>query len=167
MRLALIAGFFALSACAPLPPLPPRPDFRSHPGIQDGADKLQTYYRYRLTPEPDGDAYRYGSLTIPKSRLGDFMDHQGDTVAARWARNGNRMIAAGWVLGLALETAAVVVGAQAGQGEAVRNAWWLALAPAGLLVWTYHWAGDGWFRRPAAAHYDLQLKRELGITPDF
>lgn len=163
---ALLAAAVLLTACAPLPPLPPRPDFKSHPGIRDGADKLQTYYNYRLTPSLDGGAYDYGKLSIPKSRLDDFMDHQGDTVAARWARNGDRMIAAGWVLGLALEGAAIALSSQAPEGDAFKNAWWVTLAPAGLLVWTYHWIGDGWFRRPAAAHYDLQLKRELGVTQD-
>ncbi len=153
-----------LTGCAALPDLPPRPDFRSHAGIRDEADKLQTYYNFRLTPSDGG--YRYGSLEIPKARLGAFMDQQGDTQAARWARKGNAFIGTGWTLAFGLEAAAVAIGAQAGAGDPARNAWWVGILPAALLGWTFHWIGDNWFRRPAVAHYDLTLKRELGLTRD-
>jgi hypothetical protein len=161
-----IGAALGLAACAPLPPLPPRPDFQSHPGIRDEADKLQTYYNWRLTPALYGAGYAYGKLSIPKAQLGPFLDHQGDTLAAGWARRGNAFIGAGWTLALGLEGAAVAIGAQAGGGDPARNAWWLALGPAALLGWTFHWIGDNWFRRPAAAHYDLLLKRELDLTQD-
>lgn len=164
MRLSLLLLPLCLSACARLPTLPPRPDFSRHPGIKDAADKLQTYYNYRLTREEGG--YRYGRLDIPAQALGAFMDQQGDTVAAHWARSGQRLIVAGWSLAAALEATAIGVGALAEGGSPARNAWWLGLLPAVGIGWTFHWAGDGTFRRPAVAHYDLQLKRELGLTRD-
>lgn len=164
MRFSLAAMPFLLCACAALPQLPPRPDFRDHPGIRDEADKLRTYYNYRLTPKDDG--YRYGALTIPRSQLGPFMDHQGDTVAAHWARQGQGLIVGGWTLAFGVEAAAVGVGALASDGDPARNGWWLGLLPAFFLGWGFQWVGDGYFRRPAVAHYDLQLKRELGLTRD-
>jgi hypothetical protein len=163
LSLVVMAGL--LSACAPLPPLPPRPDFRAHPGIKDEADKLQVYYNYRLTPASDG-GYRYGQLRIPMARLDEFMLHQGDPVAEAWARKGDRMVYGGWGLALALQTAAVVIAAQAPEGDPARNAWWAGILPSALLGWTFHWIGDNWFRKPAVAHYDRQLKRELGLTRD-
>lgn len=153
------------TGCAALPPLPPRPDFRGHTGIRDEADKLQTYYNYRLTPASQG-GYRYGTLRIPMSRLDDFMAHQGDATAAQWAAKGDRMVWTGWTLALGLQTAAVLIAAQAPEGDPARNAWWVGILPSALLGWTFHWAGNNWFRRPAVAHYDLQLKRELGLTRD-
>lgn len=164
LRLALLAPLL-LCACASLPTLPPRPDFRSHPGIRDEADKLQTYYNYRLTPSSEG-GYAYGQLRIPMRRLPAFLDHQGDTVAAGWARKGNGFVFGGWTLALGLQTASVAIAAQAAEGDPARSAWWVGILPSALLGWTFHWIGDNWFSRPAAAHYDLQLKRELGLTPD-
>lgn len=164
MRALLLLLPLILSACATSPPLPARPDFSHHPGIRDAADKLQTYYNYRLTREDGG--YRYGQLDIPASALGAFMDQQGDTVAAQWARSGQHMIIGGWSLAAALEAAAIGVGALAASDAPARNAWWLGLLPAVGIGWTFHWVGDGTFRRPAVAHYDLQLKRELGLTRD-
>lgn len=162
----LLSAAVLLTACGSLPQLPPRPDFGHHPGIKDEADKLQTYYNWRLTPNLDGDGYSYGKLDVPKWQLGAFMDHQGDTTAAHWARKGNAMIASGWALALGLEAAAIAIGAQAPGGDPARNAWWVAIGPSMLLGWTFHWIGDNWFRRPAAAHYDLLLKRELDLTRD-
>lgn len=164
LRLALLAPLL-LFACAPLPPLPARPDFQAHPGIRDEADKLQTYYNYRLTPSSQG-GYDYGKLRIPMRQLPAFMDHQGDTVAAAWARGGNRMVRSGWALALGLQAASIAIAAQAGEGDPARNAWWMGILPSAMLGWTFHWIGDNWFRRPSAAHYDLQLKRELGLTRD-
>jgi hypothetical protein len=155
-----------LAACAPLPPLPPRPDFSHSPAIKDEADKLQTYYNWRLTPTLDGDAYSYGKLEIPKWRMGAFLDHQGDTVGASWAGKGNAFIGTGWALSLGLVAAGAAISAQAPSDDLGKNAWWVALGPAALLGWSFHWIGDNWFRRPAAAHYDLQLKRELDLTRD-
>jgi len=152
------------TACGTLPVLPPRPNFAHHPGIRDAADSLQTYYNYRLTPS--GDEYAYGKLSIARWQLAPFMDQQGDSVAAHWARNGNGWVAGGWITALALESAAIAISSQAVSGDPARNAWWVGLLPAGMVGWTFHWVGDGWFRKPAVAHYDLQLKRELGITPD-
>lgn len=152
-------------ACAPLPPLPPRPDFRAHPGIKDDADRLQTYYRYRLTPSGEG-GYNYGELRIPMGGLSAFMDHQGDTTAAAWARRGDWMVRSGWMLAAGLQALAVGVAVQAPEGDPARNAWWMGILPSAVLGWSFHWTGDNWFRRPAAAHYDLQLKRELGLTRD-
>jgi hypothetical protein len=154
------------AACAPLPTQPPRPDFRNHPGLRDAADKLQTYYNYRLSPSVEGDHYNYGKLEIAKWHLGAFMDQQGDTVAASWASKGDVFIGTGWTLALGLESAAIAVGAQALDGDPARNAWWVMLGPSALLGWAFQWIGDNYFRRPAAAHYDLELKRELGLTPD-
>jgi hypothetical protein len=165
MALIFFCGL-GLTACGTLPPLPERPDFAHHPAIKDTADKLQTYYNWRLTPNLEGDGYHYGKLEIPKWRLGAFLDHQGDTAAASWARKGNAFIGTGWTLALGLESAAIAIGAQAADGDPARNAWWVALGPSMLLGWTFHWIGDNWFRRPAAAHYDLQLKRELDLTQD-
>lgn len=155
---------FVLNACSTLPVLPPRPDFAHHPGIRDPDDALQTYYNYRLTPSEGG--YAYGKLAIPSWQVAKFMDHQGDTAAAHWARQGNAWVAGGWAAALALQAAAVAISVQAGPGDPARNAWWVAALPAGMLGWTFHWIGDGWYRKPAVAHYDLLLKRELGITPD-
>ncbi len=153
--------FLALSACAPLPSIPRRPDFTK---IKEPSGALQTYYNWRLTPSAGG--YRYGKLEVPTWQLPAFMDAQGDTVAAAWARKGNRMILSGWALAAALEGAAVIIGINAGGGDPAKGAWWVGLAPAGLAIWTFHWAGHGWFRRPAVAKYDLELKRELGLTKD-
>jgi hypothetical protein len=164
MRPSCAFLLLVLCGCGSLPKLPPRPDFSSHPGIRDSADKLQTYYNYRLSPGEGG--YTYGKLTIARWQLAPFLDHQGDTLAAGWARQGNWWVAGGWTTAFALEGAAVAIGAQAAAGDPARNAWWVGLLPAALLGWTFHWIGDGWFRKPAVAHYDLQLKRELGITPD-
>lgn len=153
---------FLCSACAPLPSIPKRPDFTR---IHEPGDKLQAYYNWRLTPSSDG-GYHYGKLHIVKWRMGEFMDAQGDSVAAKWGGKGNAMIVLGWTLAAAVEAAAVGLSLQAGEGGTAKEAWWAAILPAGLVGWTFHWTGDNWFRRPAAAKYDLELKRELGLTRD-
>ena len=162
--LGLVLGGVLCAGCAGLPVLPPRPDFAHDPGIRDSADKLATYYNWRVTPGDGG--YHYGRFVIPLRQMPAFMDLQGDTVAASWAREGNRVVVVGWLGALSLEAAAITVGAQGGAGDPVRNAWWMGLLPSAILGWTFHWIGDNYFRKPAVAHYDLQLKRELELTPD-
>jgi hypothetical protein len=153
MRFFAVFALF-LGACASPPPLPDRPAFPGKAAALDGAERLQLYERYRLVPAASGRAYGYAGVELPKSRLGDFLDAQGDTVGAQWARRGNAFIAAGWVLAALLEGGAVALAAQTPEGQAARNAWWLALAPSALLGWSFHGFGDGWFRRPAAARYN-------------
>jgi hypothetical protein len=158
-----LLGLLFLQACAPLPPIPKRPDFKTLAQSHDSVDALKLYYDWRLRELTHG--YAYGSLEIPKGRIAEFMEAQGDTLAANWARKGNWMIGSGWALSIGLEAAAIGVSANAGNDPS-KNMWWISAAPLALLGWAYQELGEKWFREPAVTKYNLELKRELKLTRD-
>jgi hypothetical protein len=155
LGLALIAA--GLTACVGGPKAR-RTDFRPPP---DAAEGLQRYYDERLNPADGGYRQRgqlYGSADLPK-----FYDVQGATLCAAWARGANHFDWVGLGSGLALVAVGAGISANAPSDDPAKNAWWMSLLPAGVLSWTFHWAGDGWFRKPSVALYNKRLAEKMGM----
>lgn len=160
MRIALALGFAValVSGCASAPTVQrARLD-----GIQDPADGLKRYYEERLTPSPDGYVHigqAYNAYQLPM-----FYDVQACTQCAEWARKGRDFRQIGWGAAGFLVAAGLGISAFADVNSPARSAWWLSFLPAGLVGWTFHWVGDGWFTKPSVALYNKQLANKLGMS---
>ena len=130
-------------------------------GPADPVEGLKDYYALRLTASDGGyrqDAMRYNDQSLPT-----FYDAQGATVSAAWAREANTFAWIGNATGLFMLGAGLCVSQLALAGDPAKNAWWISLMPAGLLTWTFHGIGHGWFRQPSAALYNKHLAEKLGL----
>ena len=155
LSLALALG---LGACAAAPAIQKaRLD-----GIQDPSDALKRYYDERLTPSPEGylrKGQSYDAYELPR-----FYDVQGATTCADWARSGRDFKQIGWGAAGFIFAAGLGISAFADINSPQRQAWWLSLLPAGLVGWTFHWIGFGWFTQPSVALYNKDLAKQLGMT---
>lgn len=122
---------------------------------------LEDYYALRLTPSEGG--YRQGAMRFDAQSLPAFYEAQGATVNAAWAREANTFAWIGNATGLGLLAAGLCVSQLAPASDPAKNAWWVSLMPAGLLTWTFHGIGHGWFRQPSVALYNKHLAEKLGL----
>jgi hypothetical protein len=158
MKEALLLVLLALFAGACASPSTRRTDFRRPP---DAAEGLQRYYDERLYRSDEG--YRQRATLYTPADLPHFYDVQGATLCAAWAREANTFAWVGTGSGLALWAAGIGISVLAPSDDPARNAWWVSMLPAGLLSWTFHWAGDGWFRKPSVALYNKRLAEKMGM----
>lgn len=130
-------------------------------GIHDPADGLKRYYEERLTPSADG--YVHIGQAYDAYQLPMFYDVQGSTQCAEWARKGRDFKQLGWVSTGVLMAAGAAISVLADNNSPARSAWWMSALPAGLVGWSFHWVGNGWFTKPSVALYNKQLADHLGI----
>ena len=147
-----------LMGCATAPHAT-RTDFRPP---SDAADGLKRYYDERLNPVEGG--YRQKNDIYTNGELPGFYDVQGATRCAAWAREANTFAWVGTGTGLALFAAGIGLSAMAPPDDLGKNAWWISLFPAGLISWTFHWTGHGWFRQPSVALYNRRLAEKMGMN---
>ena len=146
-----------VAGCSTVPAIP-RVDRRptAEPGLA-----LQRYYDGRLVPVADG--YRQQQTLYQSDTLPLFFDAQGATTSAAWAREANSFAWTGNIAGLLILGAGIGITAYAPAGDPAKNAWWASLMPAGLILWTYHWLGNGWFRQPSVALFNKRLAEHVGL----